>query len=1041
MGNGGKFEVYVEISGTFTKINNVNNLSFTSIGNAIGFGSFDVSSDDRSASAWRDLLDSDIRIYWSPDTGDDVLYFGGVLVRMVETQFIHIIFASELEKMNWYQVLSDDGTSADVNTIKDEGLIDTYVSNTRLQCADLNGDLVSWADDQWNDEIDNPYYVQVVDNTLGEDELEVKRTVGADTYTGSGIGNGTNQAPSGGISGSEKDVEWASVGDTSTYLTATEAIWAGGDFDFYVSMGLDIGNTDLGSNRISKTATLNSIEIISRAYLTFNTNVALENSIVTVELFISATSVPQTPNSIVLQTWSFVPSFNSTTIGWEFNLNNNLFTGSAEGPLKYNLSEIEPYIFSNTGTTYWEGGYIGYRIKIFNSDSGALRECSLKWDAMEVKLQYDSGTFNLDPLKIEDTLNGYNIDNITDGFSTYVSHNDKWYIAPDALRSFEKCFTNMGNVSTTFDINNGELMGIAIFSKDYGRKGYELLRTYATNIGWDYFEQCIGKGAPTITVLHEDDWEVEPIDLDNFTWDIQPYTENNKYGKIVINYKYGFVESDYISNNIKTYVETRKDLLTEKSVREYIENIKDKYSDYRRNHLLKWDRMVEGLQVGKKYSFTTDQSYSEVPCIQVTYNQPKPSGSIITCEASLGGGHTPDDEYQARELGLLKRKVRDDIATSMIADYSGVTRYSQLSGLPDLVEELSDLSDVNTLTPSSGQVLKYNGSKWDASAEAISDHNDLTSIQGGSSTERYHLTSAQHTELASIVSDGHNALDSLQGGTTDEYYHLTEDEHTELSDWALRIEKKDYGTIRNGSYIYLKDGYDEDDLNDAITELNSGNGGTIYIPESSINLTAVLTIATKPIKFIGTGIQSTIWTVTASSGNIMRWNSNGCTIENIQFKDTGTPTDMCFVYSEYDYLTVHHCEFNHATNTDSNNTFGVKMKGTYNQIHNNLFLRGNVGIYMNSLQYSKAHNNQMHRIKYGLYVKDSDWNIIQGNEAILGTYGIRLVTSDENNISGNSLYCTTDCQIDSGCLYNLYGNNKGTLTDSGTGTIIGTNGA
>jgi hypothetical protein len=48
-------------------------------------------------------------------------------------------------------------------------------------------------------------------------------------------------------------------------------------------------------------------------------------------------------------------------------------------------------------------------------------------------------------------------------------------------------------------------------------------------------------------------------------------------------------------------------------------------------------------------------------------------------------------------------------------------------------------------------------------------HNDMQNMQGGSATERYHLTAAQ----AALLTGTHNDLGSLQGGTTNQYYHLT----------------------------------------------------------------------------------------------------------------------------------------------------------------------------------------------------------------------------------------------------------------------------
>jgi len=96
------------------------------------------------------------------------------------------------------------------------------------------------------------------------------------------------------------------------------------------------------------------------------------------------------------------------------------------------------------------------------------------------------------------------------------------------------------------------------------------------------------------------------------------------------------------------------------------------------------------------------------------------------------------------------------------------------------------------------------------SSIASRSHQLLQALQGGTTGEYYHLTSAQHTDLTDAGSStlhyhstdrdsanftgtnwtdltdagattlhkhDHNSMDSQQGGTTNEYYHLTSSEH------------------------------------------------------------------------------------------------------------------------------------------------------------------------------------------------------------------------------------------------------------------------
>jgi len=88
---------------------------------------------------------------------------------------------------------------------------------------------------------------------------------------------------------------------------------------------------------------------------------------------------------------------------------------------------------------------------------------------------------------------------------------------------------------------------------------------------------------------------------------------------------------------------------------------------------------------------------------------------------------------------------------------------------------------------------------WDTLSAAITNHNLLSSLQGGTTNEYYHLSSTDYTDLtdsnATILhKHSHNLQDDLQGGTTDEYYHLTSANHTDLTDaGATTLHKHDHG--------------------------------------------------------------------------------------------------------------------------------------------------------------------------------------------------------------------------------------------------------
>lgn len=128
-------------------------------------------------------------------------------------------------------------------------------------------------------------------------------------------------------------------------------------------------------------------------------------------------------------------------------------------------------------------------------------------------------------------------------------------------------------------------------------------------------------------------------------------------------------------------------------------------------------------------------------------------------------------------------------------------------------------------------------------------HNNLTGLQGGTTNQYYHLTTAQHNEIttffantdltgaeAETLSDGsnadslhvhaHNSTTGLQGGTTNEYYHLTSAEHSEITTFFGATD------ITGAQAETLTDGSNADSLHthahNSTTGLQGGTAGEYY---------------------------------------------------------------------------------------------------------------------------------------------------------------------------------------------------------------------
>ena len=114
-------------------------------------------------------------------------------------------------------------------------------------------------------------------------------------------------------------------------------------------------------------------------------------------------------------------------------------------------------------------------------------------------------------------------------------------------------------------------------------------------------------------------------------------------------------------------------------------------------------------------------------------------------------------------------------------DYtSGVTTFLTLNSEPEsseatLVSFDGLLQDIDTFSVNTNIITftaPLTASKveviWIAGASpAVKDHNDLLNIQGGNSTERYHLTLAEYTALMALITQP-MGIDSLTGGSVNE---------------------------------------------------------------------------------------------------------------------------------------------------------------------------------------------------------------------------------------------------------------------------------
>jgi hypothetical protein len=97
-----------------------------------------------------------------------------------------------------------------------------------------------------------------------------------------------------------------------------------------------------------------------------------------------------------------------------------------------------------------------------------------------------------------------------------------------------------------------------------------------------------------------------------------------------------------------------------------------------------------------------------------------------------------------------------------------------------LGRQFIDLEDVepNSYTGQAGKVVKVkateDGLEFGIASGGVSDHNDLTGLQGGATDEYYHLSNADYTEAVAFLNGGSTTHTGLDGHIADTSIHFTQ---------------------------------------------------------------------------------------------------------------------------------------------------------------------------------------------------------------------------------------------------------------------------
>jgi len=171
--------------------------------------------------------------------------------------------------------------------------------------------------------------------------------------------------------------------------------------------------------------------------------------------------------------------------------------------------------------------------------------------------------------------------------------------------------------------------------------------------------------------------------------------------------------------------------------------------------------------------------------------------NISTTDRVLGRNSSGAGDVEELTPGNLRTmlNVADGAEVNVQADWNSSSGDSQILNKPTIPSNIGDLSNVSSSTPSTNQVLKWNGSAWAPAA-------DSTGGGGGGTTDL--SNTANGTSLTIESSTGNNT--SLPAATTSAWGVMTDDDKTALDSAILDGDFTSNGFMkRTGAGSYTVD--------------------------------------------------------------------------------------------------------------------------------------------------------------------------------------------------------------------------------------------
>jgi hypothetical protein len=625
---------------TFNEIiNGINNISFTLDG-----------IQNELFSTWNDRYDEQILIWY----GEIQIGIGYIQSMVFKDSSASFTAMGVLVKLAWTLLQSNEGkylvSDGKVYASPSPTSIALLVENTQNEKPDLI-DGGKWVDDQFNDDINNPYYVEITDATTGISNY--------DQYAIALTEDPSAEPPTGSLSDTynQDSVFWVSEKKNSPFMGQEVKI-----------------DYSLISEAISITSNIKSCKINLVGQVEWNpTGISTANNF-TVNIYWSKSGV------LGSETYNLFSQVNSNTDPKFIN-----FTITADFPI-----DLDNSIFFNDNTSVYTTGYIWVTLSHTGS-GGTLSDSYIRLDYTELKITYDTEEFESFSQKISDTfklaesldysqLKCYDDLGVADNFifgSRGIATGDFVSISIAVDSVIREIFTNTG---VSYEFNNGIEIEKG-FAQRYkgGTPKLDIFKEICNAFNYIYWsDRAIG----TIYALKEED-----IPAATYTYDSNnsPPSDigdidapNNLYGFVSVRYAGGStvrVQADVPINNPKELFLDRPSIASGPAAYALA---KEKANYHSVNHYsvqCVWNYVPTKIpQVGTKYNIEVKDGLGATTtltnqiCRRVTFKQ---DGTLTTgsITAFFGSASTPGDEKRGKVLGQLESDRRLDRSF----DYEGRT--------------------------------------------------------------------------------------------------------------------------------------------------------------------------------------------------------------------------------------------------------------------------------------------------------------------------------------------------------------------------------